>query len=285
MFLTTQESRVSTQNLYKLFGYNEHRNLKQTVAKHLAAFESLGPVIQFQTGTTEKGGRPSDAYALNLAQSLLLSGLVKNSSGSKKVEVISALVQAYEKASLLSVLDIVANIDVDELEKDRFVYVVRESESGRYKIGISKDPAARVKQLNVGNPEKLELVHAYLATEDGYKSEALAHALFEKERLAGEWFNGSIDLTLLPSYDISCKADTLGASCACKNCEDYALAFDILSNEPAQSRDFFIGKLIDSGFEFKDAIKHVDALEDTGVIAFANIIGKSHVHALELSNH
>lgn len=269
MFLTTQESRVSTQNLYKLLGYNEHRNLKETVAKHLEVFESLGPVIQVQIKPTEKGGRPSEAYALNLAQSLLLSGLVKNSKESKKVEIISAIVQAYEKSSLLSVLDIVANIDVSEIEKDRFVYIARESESGRYKIGISKDPEKRIKQLNVGNPEKLELVHAYLATESGHKSEAIAHALFEKERLNGEWFGGSIDLTLLPSYDVSCKAEVSGASCGCKDCADYAAAFDILSDESAHSRDFFIGKLIDAGFEFKNAAKHVDSLEDTGAISFA----------------
>jgi len=97
-----------------------------------------------------------------------------------------------------TIVNLVSSLDTHDLPVDRFVYVARESVSGRYKIGISKDPERRVKELNIGNPEELVLVHHYKATEDGHLSETLAHALFEEHRLRSEWFDKGISLALLP---------------------------------------------------------------------------------------
>jgi len=99
-----------------------------------------------------------------------------------------------------NLIQTIENLDVADLPPDRFVYVAKEEFSGRFKVGISKHPEERIKQLNTGNPEHLLLVHAYLATEKGYLSETLAHAVLSDNKLRSEWFDKGTDLTLLPSY-------------------------------------------------------------------------------------
>ena len=88
-----------------------------------------------------------------------------------------------------------AHLDVLDLPADRFVYVAREGKSGNYKVGISKDPIRRVKQLNVGNPNELELVMVYKATEDGFLSETKAHLALEQYHIRGEWYSNVYPLT------------------------------------------------------------------------------------------
>ena len=270
MQLSTIENRISTSAIYKLFGYNEHRNIKGIILKHKDVFNELAE-LRISTGSTgDKGGRPCESYMLTLSHALLLSGLVKNSSSSRKTDVLISIIKAYEESSLVSALDMILNMDFDGEKEDRYIYVAKEVASGRFKIGISKNPEERVKHLNIGNPEKLVIVHAYLATEDGYKSEALAHKIYEKNRLNGEWFDSSIDISLLPSYKVICTADNGDSNCDCKGCSDYNIAFDALSDKEPSSRDLFIDDLISNhGFEFKVAAECVDSLFDTGVIQFA----------------
>ena len=80
------------------------------------------------------------------------------------------------------------DFDPIDLPLDRFIYVAREAESGRYKVGISKSPYARVQALNVGNPEQLNLVAVYETTD---------HLKLQGYALRGERFASNTDLTLL----------------------------------------------------------------------------------------
>lgn len=194
------EGSVSTYDIFEKLGYKEHRKLKEVINKNKNDFDRLGTLNTLSGETTSVGGRPPEAYLLNLNQLLLLVTISKNKNLSVKVSVIRAIIDGYSNANLLSISNLIANIDIEDLPKDRFVYVARENESGRYKIGISRDPERRVMELNTGNPESLILVHAYLANDKGYKSEALAHAIFEENRIRSEWFTGDIDISKLPSY-------------------------------------------------------------------------------------
>lgn len=111
-----------------------------------------------------------------------------------EVQIMASLINKSE----VCVFDIARSIDIDvEHNTERFVYVVKESVSGRYKIGISKDPERRMKELNTGNPEELVMVACYRATHDGYKSENLAHREFEQARLRSEWFDSNTDVARL----------------------------------------------------------------------------------------
>ena len=42
-----------------------------------------------------------------------------------------------------------------------FIYLIQNLETSRYKIGISKHPQKRIKQLQTGSGEELKLIHTY----------------------------------------------------------------------------------------------------------------------------
>lgn len=74
---------------------------------------------------------------------------------------------------------------------DRTIYLIRSKENGYYKIGISKNPQKRLKQLQTGNASELEIIHLY-KTEYASKIEKTLHNLYSHNRLEGEWFDLSI---------------------------------------------------------------------------------------------
>lgn len=69
--------------------------------------------------------------------------------------------------------------------RQSFVYFIRCGQ-GAIKIGRAFDVHARLRELQVGNPERLELLHCL---DGGSNLEATLHQLFAKHRLQGEWFS------------------------------------------------------------------------------------------------
>lgn len=78
------------------------------------------------------------------------------------------------------------------------VYLIRLGHTELYKIGVSKNSARRVKQLQTGCPYTLDLVHVH-KTVRPYKIERILHAglsakkysptfLDDFDSLVGEWF-------------------------------------------------------------------------------------------------
>lgn len=68
-----------------------------------------------------------------------------------------------------------------------YVYFVGGA-TGDVKIGYSRNPWARIKELQTANPEKLSVVATIRTTE---VSERRVPELFERERVNGEWFKRS----------------------------------------------------------------------------------------------
>lgn len=66
-----------------------------------------------------------------------------------------------------------------------YVYVIRVR--SRYKIGMSKDPDRRIKDLRTSCPDPLHMVHKLFSI-DMKALEARLHKIFENNRLHGEWF-------------------------------------------------------------------------------------------------
>ncbi len=65
------------------------------------------------------------------------------------------------------------------------IYFIQEGNVGNIKIGYSKNPEARLKDLQVGNSSKLEIIH----TEQGDKTnEKEYHKMFIDDKVGGEWF-------------------------------------------------------------------------------------------------
>lgn len=74
---------------------------------------------------------------------------------------------------------------------DTWVYFVQCTVTKRVKIGLSKDPHARLRDMQVGCATKLRLL---AVTEGDYEYEQSLHARFRRYRLHGEWFHGAPEL-------------------------------------------------------------------------------------------
>lgn len=103
---------------------------------------------------------------------------------------IGAVVDVWGRteATLNELLAALEAFDIpDDLPPDLFIYAIRERETGNIKLGISRDPSARLMQLQTGNSSKLELV-AVRPAANRFADERAIHADADVYRLRGEWF-------------------------------------------------------------------------------------------------
>lgn len=73
---------------------------------------------------------------------------------------------------------------VEESASARLVYFIRAGD--RVKIGTAAEPLRRLREIQVGNPEVLELLHTMPGK---HADERRLHKRFASHRLAGEWFH------------------------------------------------------------------------------------------------
>ncbi len=73
---------------------------------------------------------------------------------------------------------------------DAYVYAIREVNTGNIKLGISRDPESRLRQLQVANSGELELV-AYRKAVNKFQDEKNLHQLAADYHIRGEWFTSS----------------------------------------------------------------------------------------------
>ena len=69
-----------------------------------------------------------------------------------------------------------------------FLYLIRNTDNDTYKIGVSKNPSLRIKQLQTGNASKLELIHTF-ESKFSYKIESSLHRKYSLQNIYNEWFN------------------------------------------------------------------------------------------------
>ena len=112
------------------------------------------------------------------------------SSRRKKAELVARRIFS-DIADSKAVIRALQEFEVPDDLPDMYVYAIREKETGRIKIGISRDPESRLKQLQTGNSQQLELI-AYRKAENRYKDEARLHRMFSDYHVRGEWFSGEI---------------------------------------------------------------------------------------------
>lgn len=75
-----------------------------------------------------------------------------------------------------------------ELKGDQ-IYVISTEDGTRSKVGVSKHPEKRLKELQTGSPSKLELKFStFTGKYKAYDIEKMIHALFDDTRTTGEWF-------------------------------------------------------------------------------------------------
>lgn len=67
------------------------------------------------------------------------------------------------------------------------VYLIHQTNSKLYKIGVSKHVRKRLKENQTGNGNELEII-ATVPSEIPYKVESLIHRRWQTKRRVGEWF-------------------------------------------------------------------------------------------------
>ncbi len=74
-----------------------------------------------------------------------------------------------------------------------FIYIISAHDTP-VKIGLSKHPNKRLKQLQTGNSEKLKLQYTVEVDDDkAILFEKIIHKTNNHTRISGEWFNMSIN--------------------------------------------------------------------------------------------
>lgn len=86
----------------------------------------------------------------------------------------------------------------------KYVYIIQSTESGYFKIGVSKKPKYRIKQLQTANSSKLILISEY-SSDIANKLEKALHNLYSYCKKEGEWF----DLPLTEAHTISEQCETI----------------------------------------------------------------------------
>ena len=79
---------------------------------------------------------------------------------------------------------------------DLYVYAIRNVTTGNIKLGISRDPRERLKQLQTGNDCELQLV-AYRKAENRFDDEVSIHRHASPYHIRGEWFDDGVNKMLI----------------------------------------------------------------------------------------
>ena len=76
-----------------------------------------------------------------------------------------------------------------------FVYVLS-GVPGYAKIGVTKDPRARMSALQTGSPHRLKFAALWATPDSGLDIEARSHEILSPTNAAGEWFRCSISVAI-----------------------------------------------------------------------------------------
>lgn len=73
-----------------------------------------------------------------------------------------------------------------------FVYLMQSLENGYYKIGISKNPNTRLKQLQTGNSSKIKIIETF-ESDLARNIETTLHNRYSHIKKNGEWFDLALE--------------------------------------------------------------------------------------------
>lgn len=172
------EARHAPSNWLKL---NATSNLASAIDKSLSVLQNPIPAIKTVKGSSAKQGtyvvkELVYAYAMWIDPNGVMAAMLKNVD------------------DLASVLDALNNFEMPDDMPDMYVYAIQEVSTGNVKIGISKNPEQRLKQLQIGNSSELRLV-ATKKAENRFKDEKAAHIENNSRHIRSEWFSSGATLS------------------------------------------------------------------------------------------
>lgn len=88
--------------------------------------------------------------------------------------------------------DDIADIDDNDIKQliddhTGSIYILHVSGTNKYKIGKSKDPLRRIKEIQTGSPDKI-IIERIIKVKNMHKEERVIHQIFQRYRTVGEWF-------------------------------------------------------------------------------------------------
>jgi hypothetical protein len=94
---------------------------------------------------------------------------------------------------------------VSSIQYNCFIYLIENTDTGHIKIGVSRKPHRRLKQLQTGNHIPLKMLGT-IQVGNAFEVESIIHKVFSKSRVHGEWFNINRDeIDYLSSYFLESK--------------------------------------------------------------------------------
>ena len=150
----------------------------------------LGKDVFGACTTKDTLGRTQKATTISEDATIyLLMTARTNMAKEARVKMVSQI------SGLKAILQSLKDFEVPEDLTDMFVYAIREEDTGNIKLGISRNPEARLKQLQTGNSSKLTLV-GYREAKNKFKDEKALHQRNEALRIHGEWFSNEAQNTI-----------------------------------------------------------------------------------------
>jgi hypothetical protein len=174
---------MTSREIAELTG-KRHDNVMADIRKMLLELHGEGGILEFQDTT----GRTLPCF--NLPLSIAITYLVRVS----KNLGVKIMGEALKSSSVATeVLKALQDFEVPDDLPGLYVYAIRNTVTGNIKLGISRNPEARLKQLQTGNDCRLELV-AMRPAAARFADEKALHNANAHARLSGEWFDGSVSV-------------------------------------------------------------------------------------------
>lgn len=165
---------VDFDTAWYIAGYSRKDSAKRKLSKMIEG-------IDFQLFTEVRKRHQGGTTPVEVFQ-LSISGFVKFLilSGSQE-----------SRNLILSIFSAIAQINFGKFDNQAdstgFVYLVKQSINGFYKIGKSKNPYRRLQFLQTGSPLQLEIIERIFSF-DCHRLESLLHEYYEAYWVRGEWF-------------------------------------------------------------------------------------------------
>lgn len=185
-----EEARCGTFAIAKGFKRDHHR-LLALIEKYEIRFLRLEQkpfmkALLKRRIPQKKAGRPIDELLLNESQVFFLSSILRASK--EALDFKESLSVSFSHAVILlnKVDKALKAFDFDNINV-KFVYAAQDNH-GRIKIGISNDPYRRLRELNSGHPDELQLIYIKEACGKGYSDEINMHNKCSDYNIRSEWF-------------------------------------------------------------------------------------------------
>ena len=179
--ILSKTTTMTSREIAELVG-STHDNVLKTVRRLISEGVVFG---EEPPKTNPQNGQTYREFTLDFKNTVV----VLLGYGAKFRSSIVSIV-AEKLDALDQILNAIRDFEVPEECADMYVYAIRNTTTGNIKLGISRNPEQRLKQLQTGNDCTLELV-AYSRAENRFQDEAALHHAHAAAHIRGEWFDQS----------------------------------------------------------------------------------------------